>query len=144
VSLTYAMYLDAPAAEVRSAMSSMHDTVDDRDEEWMFFECGLQFSIREIPVGEWTVAEDIGIEPRSVVRFVLTKHKDLNAQQLNVLRVALYLLAAVPGDGVLLFNGEAVWLLRRQGQLILNSQLWNENRLALVSDPYELRFISSL
>lgn len=146
MSLTYAMYLDAPAAGLRSVVSSTLgvSTVDDRDEEWMFFECGLQVRIHEIPVGDWTVAEDVGIEPRSVVRFVLTKHKDLNAQQVNVLRVALCLLAAVPGDAVLLFNGETVWLLRRPDQLILHSQLWNEERLALVPGPYELRFIPSL
>jgi hypothetical protein len=52
-------------------------------------------------------------------------------------------LGLVSGDAVLLFIGECVWLLRLD-QLTLNSSLWNEKRLAIVSEPYELRAIPSI
>ena len=44
---------------------------------------------------------------------------------------------------MLLFNGEHVWLLRTNLPT-LNSSLWNENRLAIVSEPYEMRVIPSI
>lgn len=145
MSLNYAMYFDGLPAEVRSAISSFRgaETVDFRDGEWIF-ECGLLFSIYEIPSGDWTVVDELGLKPRSVVRFLLSKHGDLDAQQLILLRLAMHLLSAVPGDAVLLFYGEEVWLQRREGQLILNSQLWDEDRLAVVAEPYELRAIPSI
>jgi len=141
VSLTYTLYIDAPAGQVQTAISSAR-TVDDHDGEFTL-ESGLHFSIDEISGGKWTVAEDMGIKPRSAVRFFLDKSNDLDAQQIALLRITLDLLGLIPGDAVLLFNGEWVWLLR-QDHLTLNRSLWNENRLTIVSEPYELRAIPSI
>jgi hypothetical protein len=116
--------------------------VDDHHGE-LTLESGLQLSIDEISGGKWTVAEALGIKPRSAVRFFLDKSDDLDAQQIALLRITLDALGLVSGDAVLLFNGEWVWLLR-QDQLTLNSSLWNEKRLAIVSEPYELRAIPSI
>jgi hypothetical protein len=68
----------------------------------------------------------------------------LSDQQLDVLRVGLRLAAEISGDEVLLFNGETVWLLRRQGELVLNSELWDARRLAIVDVPHQLRIIPTL
>ena len=58
-----------------------------------------------------------------------------------MLQGVLAVLRHESGDAVLLFAGETVLLLRREGQLYLDSStgLWNEERLELVGMPYALR-----
>ena len=141
VSLTYSLYIDASAEHVRSAILSAH-AVHHLEGE-LILDSGLRFIVDEIPTGEWTVAEDVGITPRSAVRFFLDQSQGLSAQQLNPASNRLGPARRGTGDAVLLFNGEHVWLLRTN-QLTLNSSLWNENRLAIVSEPYEMRVIPSI
>jgi hypothetical protein len=80
------------------------------------------------------------------VRFRLSKLKDLEAQRKILLRATIELLRQIPGDATLLFNGEVVWLLRKGGELILNSNqdLWRPDSLALVTLPYTVKDLPTL
>ena len=77
------------------------------------------------------------------VWFRLKKRGDTNAAELRIVRASATLLAAGAGDAVLLFNGEDVVLLRKQGKLLLNRDLgfWSDERRALLALPHELESI---
>ncbi|MFE7590877.1 SitI3 family protein [Kitasatospora sp. NPDC057512] len=79
--------------------------------------------------------------PTVSVAFRLGKHTDIPGQQDDMTRLAVGLLAQVPGDAVLHFDYEDVWLVRQDGEPALNerSDLWPPNRLAAVPGPYRRR-----
>jgi len=89
--------------------------------------------------------EELDIQPQITILFRLDK-QDPEAQKKVMLRAMIELITQFPGDAVLLFNGEVVWLLRTQGQLMLNSSmgLWTPEYLALVSLPYTMEEIPTL
>lgn len=83
----------------------------------------------------WSVVEsDLGFTPTVWVVFRLAKTDDLTRQLDDVVRRTVALLDEVPGDAVLHFDHEVVWLLRRDGVLSLNDRddLWTPTRLAAV------------
>ncbi|WP_329133559.1 SitI3 family protein [Streptomyces sp. NBC_01476] len=84
------------------------------------------------------VVTDLGIMPSVRVAFVFDKEADLSGQEDDVITVVAGLLRQVPGDAVLLFHDETIWLLRRGDDLSLNERndLWPPRRLAVVSQPY--------
>jgi hypothetical protein len=84
------------------------------------------------------VAEDLGFIPTVRVAFRLGKFTDMSAQQDDMIRIVSHLLDRVPGDAVLHFQYEYIWLLRRGGELSLNerSDIWPPQRLAAVRQPY--------
>jgi hypothetical protein len=84
------------------------------------------------------VTEDLGFSPTVVVAFRLGKFTDMSAQQDDMIRLVSHLLDRVPGDAVLHFQYEYIWLLRRGGELSLNerSDIWPPHRLAAVHQPY--------
>ncbi|MGW3178964.1 SitI3 family protein [Kitasatospora sp. NPDC001119] len=79
--------------------------------------------------------------PTVSVAFRLAKHTDIPGQQDDMTRLTDVLLAQVPGDAVLHLDYEDVWLVRQDGELVLNerSDLWPPNRLAAVPGPYRRR-----
>ncbi|MFJ4670454.1 SitI3 family protein [Kitasatospora purpeofusca] len=81
---------------------------------------------------------DLHITPTVSVAFRLDKTTDLSGQEDDVVRVVAGLLDRVPGDAVLQYHYEVVWLLRRGGLLSLNERddLWPPDRLALVPHPF--------
>jgi hypothetical protein len=92
------------------------------------------------------IAEDLGIEVSMSIGFRLSKFKDLEVQKHALLKATIELLRLVSGDAVLLFNGEVIWLLRKSGDLILNSHkdLWRPELLALVTLPYKMKDLPTL
>lgn len=84
------------------------------------------------------VENRFGFAPMVEVHFGLAKFGDLEAQETDILRLALGVLARVPGDALLHCGHDEVWLLRRGGRLTVNETLWRPRQLALLrSQPYE-------
>jgi hypothetical protein len=85
----------------------------------------------------WNVVEsDLGFTPTVWVVFRLDKENDTARQLDDVVRRTVELLDEVPGDAVLHFDYEVVWLVRRGGELSLNDRddLWTPARLAAVGN----------
>ncbi|MFI9047546.1 SitI3 family protein [Streptomyces sp. NPDC053427] len=84
------------------------------------------------------VTEDLGFAPTVYALFRLGKSSDPSLQQDDMIRLASGLLTRIPGDAVLHFQYEVIWLLRRRGELSLNARddLWRPHRLAAVAPPY--------
>ncbi|WP_394613699.1 SitI3 family protein [Lentzea sp. JNUCC 0626] len=83
----------------------------------------------------WSVVEsDLGFAPTVWVVFRLDKETDTARQLDDVVRRTIAVLDEVPGDAVLHFDYEVVWLLRRGGELSLNDRddIWTPQRLAAV------------
>ncbi|WP_035846716.1 SitI3 family protein [Kitasatospora azatica] len=76
--------------------------------------------------------------PTVSVSFDLGKDGDIIGQQDDMTRLTTELLARTPGDAVLHFQSEDVWLVRLDGELSLNerSEVWPPHRLAMVPGPY--------
>lgn len=66
------------------------------------------------------------------------KGTETSDQQDDMILLIARLLEWVDGDAVLQYRYEEVWLLRRNGELILNEgdDLWRPKRLALMTQPY--------
>jgi hypothetical protein len=84
------------------------------------------------------VIEDLGFTPTVRVEFRLDKFTDMADQKDDMIRLVSDLLDRVPGDAVLHFQYEQIWLLRRNGELSLSEQedIWPPQRLAAVHQPY--------
>ncbi|MFB8167872.1 SitI3 family protein [Kitasatospora purpeofusca] len=81
---------------------------------------------------------DLGITPTVSVTFRLDKTDNLSGQEDDIVRLVSGLLTRLPGDAVLQYHYEVVWLLRRGGELSLDERddLWTPARLAAVPQPY--------
>jgi hypothetical protein len=89
------------------------------------------------------VEAQFGFAPTIKGYFGLAKFGDFDAQETDVLRLALGVLARIPGDALLHFAHDEVWLLRRGGKLIVNASLWKPQQLTLLlSHPHERRSLA--
>lgn len=81
------------------------------------------------------VITDLGFTPTVWVRFQLGRSNEPSEQQDDMIRLVSGLLDRTPGDAVLHFQFEVIWLLRRGSELSLNERddLWPPHRLAAVS-----------
>ncbi|WP_052708713.1 SitI3 family protein [Streptomyces sp. NRRL S-495] len=81
---------------------------------------------------------DLEVTPTVSVAFRLDKTDDLSGQEDDIVRLVSGLLTRLPGDAVLQYHYEVIWLLRRGGELSLNERddLWTPARLAAVPQPY--------
>jgi hypothetical protein len=86
------------------------------------------------------IEDEFDFVPYVQVRFRLDGNGDTDTARMRIARACVTLLRFGAGDAVLLFNGERVVLLRKNGQLVLNRDLgfWTDERLALVTLPYRL------
>ena len=84
------------------------------------------------------VTEDLGFAPTVRLGFRLEKFTDMSTQKDDMIRLVSGLLDRVPGDAVLHFQYEHVWLLRQNGELSLSEtdDIWPPQRLAAVHQPY--------
>lgn len=84
------------------------------------------------------VITDLGFTPTASVRFQLGRSRGTSDQQTDMIRLVSGLLDRAPGDAVLHFQFEDIWLLRRGSELSLNEgdDLWPAHRLAAVAQPY--------
>jgi hypothetical protein len=84
------------------------------------------------------VTEDLGFRPTVFVGLRQGQAADMSAQDDDMVRLVSGLLDRVPGDVVLHFQYEQVWLLRQNGELSLSEDddIWPPQRLAAVHQPY--------
>jgi hypothetical protein len=82
----------------------------------------------------WTSRPRFGFTLTVWVAFRLAKENGIGRQLDDVVRRTVELLDHVPGDAVLHFDYEVVWLVRRGGELSLNERddIWTPTRLAAV------------
>lgn len=107
--------------------------------EGALISAGTWLRVREARPQPWNpVVSDLGFTPTVAVAFRLDKVSESTGQKDDMIRLATGLLSRFPGDAVLHFQYETIWLLRRAGDLSLNEQelVWPTRRLALVSQPY--------
>ncbi|MFF1921074.1 SitI3 family protein [Streptomyces sp. NPDC058221] len=83
------------------------------------------------------VIADLGFTPTVWVRLQPGRSSDYPDQQDDMIRLVSGLLDSTPGDAVLHFQSEVIWLLRRGSEVSLNERddLWPPQRLAAVSQP---------
>lgn len=69
--------------------------------------------------------------------FRLDKESRISNQQDDVIRLTSGVLRRIPGDAVLHFQFETIWLLRRDGEVTVSEQedLWPPHRLAILGQP---------
>ncbi|WP_163863955.1 SitI3 family protein [Myxococcus eversor] len=97
------------------------------------------------PKSREMVEEALGFSPSVDLQFWLDD-SERRVAMAAMLRGVLAVLHQVPGDATLLCGGDTVLLLRREGQLILDSGTgaWTPERLASVDALYEMRQLPSL
>jgi hypothetical protein len=102
-------------------------------------------ALNENRLGQDVIKSAFGFTPLVKILFRLNKD-EIERGVMSVLRACMRVLDHVKGDAVLLFNGEAVILLRKSGNLILNenAEFWTHARVALVRPPYDNRKIPPL
>jgi hypothetical protein len=108
---------------------------------------GLQVHIgRPGPLEIEMIEEEFGFTPTASVTFRRDKDAEPVAVRTRLLRGSLSLLEGGTNDTVLLFNGETVILLRRNGKLVLNplEGFWTEEVLAVIPTPHEFESIRSI
>ncbi|MDC0712484.1 SitI3 family protein [Stigmatella sp. ncwal1] len=93
------------------------------------------------PLSQTILQEDLGIAPSVNLHFWIDSGEERHAAITSMLQAGLAVLRQVPGDAVLLFIGETVLLLRRQGQLFLDERtgIWTPERLKQVDMPYTMK-----
>lgn len=145
MSITYSLWAEAPEEAALAAVQEILGPAptDLRSSSWAVPPDGLLVRLDRVERDEWTVAEEFDVHPSSRVLFGLNGRAEAYEQQILILKVALRLVESTSTGVVLLINGEKPWLLRRQGQkLLLQHDLWDEQRLQLVAIPYELRHMA--
>ncbi len=100
--------------------------------------------VYERTAAPWSpLVTDFGITPTVAVGFGIYKHERIPEQQDDLVRVATGLLDRVTGDAML-SGMDTIWLIRRDGELILNDRadIWPEHRLATVRLPYRRKALA--
>ncbi|MEU6222632.1 SitI3 family protein [Streptomyces sp. NPDC047042] len=85
------------------------------------------------------VVADLHFTPTVSAAFRMAKGVEVGVQQDDMLRLVLPLLEQIDGEAVLHFQYESIWLLRKNGELILseNDDLWRPHRISFVLQPYK-------
>ena len=91
---------------------------------------------------------DFGVARASTVDLQTNATRPIGPQIDDLLDIVLELLDRLPGDAVLHYGYSEVWLVRRDGRLLLSDSddIWRLDRLARFPGPYErvpLRFADS-
>ncbi|SDM25714.1 SitI3 family protein [Allokutzneria albata] len=108
-------------------------------DEGVLSERGTWVRVTESKPKQWDpVVADLGFTPTASVTFRMGHSHPVHEQQDDMIALTAEVLNRVPGDAVLHFQFEVIWLLRRDGQLTLNERddIWPPHRLALVDIPY--------
>lgn len=81
--------------------------------------------------------ENVGFRPDAYFVFRSWAAADIEARA-EIVCGTLAICQAVPGDAVMLFNGEIVLYMRKAGVLYVNSTYW-EGDYSLFTPPYEVK-----
>ncbi|GDY34086.1 SitI3 family protein [Gandjariella thermophila] len=87
----------------------------------------------------WNVIiTDLGFTPTVSVAFRRNNQEKTSQQEDDMVRIVDRLLVRVPGDLVLHWDFEEIWLLRRGGELTVSEDddIWPPERLAVLTQPY--------
>jgi hypothetical protein len=147
ISYTFELVTPLPATEVADRVLSIAgaggvvepSTTVDEVLEGTGTVLGTWVRVMDTTPGPWDpVVEDLGIAATVRVIFWVGKKHEVSLQQDDMIRVVSGLLEAVSGDAVLHLHAEHIWLLRRDGDLIVsdNDDLWRPLRLAMIPSPY--------
>jgi hypothetical protein len=141
VSITYRLELGAattPGAVVAAMVGAAAEVIGECEGTSGVLRGGGWFAVDRAEYDPPDPVEDgFGFVPTVDVAFGLAKFGDFEAQETDVLRLVLGVLARIPGDALLHFEHDEVWLLRRGERLTINDSLWGPQQLALISQPYE-------
>lgn len=141
MSITYRLELGAPV-DPDAVVAAMVEAAAEAIEAYE----GAGGSLRgggwfDVDVAEYDppepVEQEFGFVPTVRGAFGLAKFGDFEAQETDVLRLTLGVLARIPGDALLHYEHDEVWLLRRGRTLTVNDSLWRPQQLGLLSGPYE-------
>ncbi len=108
---------------------------------------GLQVHIDPVsPLEIEMIVEEFGFTPTACVSFRWDKETELVSVRTSLLRGCVALLEGNTDDAVLLFNGEIVILLRRNGRLVLNplEGFWTDEMLKVIPAPIEFESLPSI
>lgn len=108
---------------------------------------GIQIDIAEPgPLEFKMIEEEFGFGPQISITFRLDKEIDSVIAHTRLLQGCIELLSDSSNDAVLLFNGETIIFLRRNGKFILNlvKGFWTDEVLAVIPIPYEFESIPSI
>jgi hypothetical protein len=108
---------------------------------------GLQVHIGQPgPLEIEMIEEEFGFTPTASVTFQRDKDAEPVAVRTRLLQGCIALLERGTDDTVLLFNGETVILLRRNGKFVLNpiEGFWTHETLAVIPIPHEFETIRSI
>ncbi|CAA9232886.1 MAG: hypothetical protein AVDCRST_MAG50-1270 [uncultured Acidimicrobiales bacterium] len=144
------MYLAAPGPAEEVAATVLRDgqeggliasevTVASVMGEGINLGSGLRVRISHVqPDPKDPVVADMQIVPNTLFYFRLHNLEDRERQTDEVVWLALDALIRFPGDAVLTFQLEVIWLLRRGDQLWLHTEpnFWTPERLQMVPMPY--------
>jgi hypothetical protein len=148
ISYSFAISTRSTAAQVASALHGLAQpsgllsapvTPESLITDGAVTAAGTRLHVREPKFQPWnSVVTDLGFIPTVSVTFRLDKDSDSGSQQDDMVWLVSGLLSQFPGDAVLHFQYENIWLLRRAGNLFLNERddLWPPRRLALMPPPY--------
>lgn len=81
--------------------------------------------------------ERFGFQPEVHVVFRTWPHLNPEAKA-EMVRGTLAVCRAIPGDAILLYNGEVVLFMRKAGELSVNSEFWRGD-YSLFHPPYEVK-----
>ncbi|TVT56695.1 hypothetical protein FNH05_08045 [Amycolatopsis rhizosphaerae] len=100
---------------------------------------GTWIRVYEPRIRPWNpVAADFGFTPTVSIVFRLNKEDRMSEQEDDMIRLVSRLLDRVPGDLLLHWDYEHIWLLRRNNDLSVSEDpdLWPPQRLTLLAQPY--------
>jgi hypothetical protein len=127
-------------------IQALHIVSDGLGLEWrtdtLLEQPGVQVcAIKNSELGQSVIEEWFGFRPTISVLFRIFTNEDYEGGKHTLQQATMELLRQVPGDAVLLFNGETIVLQRIGGQLVLNQGWgnWNASEMAAMTLPYELR-----
>lgn len=95
--------------------------------------------VRQSVSAEDPFMADFGMVRAATVDFTIDGRVDPDRQLDELLQMVFGLLEVVRGDAVLHYEYEEVWLVRRDGQLVLNDDdvMWPPEELARIDLPYQ-------
>ncbi|CAM3658161.1 SitI3 family protein [Kibdelosporangium persicum] len=143
MSISYKLELGAPVAPrtvMAAALEAGGDAIERYEGNTGWLRSGAYF---DVDAAEYDppdpVEQSFGFPPTVEIYFGLKKVADFDAQETDVLRVSLGVLDRIPGDALVHYQHELVWLLRKNGQLTINDdpEMWPPGQRALITQPYE-------
>jgi hypothetical protein len=98
----------------------------------------LQVHVQTVPVRNDSVRTDFGVDSEAVVTLWVDRRAERDAQEAHVATIATGLVERIPDDLVLHRDYEVVYLVRRDGEVVVSeADSWWVDLIALVPPPYE-------